>query len=63
MWWVWLLVLIPVAVWLAARRWRATRAPGPDEPLDPKERRALEDEIRDRHGGSGPTVAGGQHLG
>lgn len=63
MWWVWLLVLIPVALWLAVRRWRATRASGPDEPLDPKERRALEDEIRHRHGGSGPTIAGGQHLG
>jgi len=34
-----------------------------DRPLDPKVRQVMEDEFRRRKDGSGPTVAGGQHLG
>lgn len=64
-WW-WLLVLLPPAVWLTARLLKAgrpirdTAEQGRD---DPERRRALEDELRRRRDGSGPTVGGGQHLG
>jgi hypothetical protein len=58
---VWLLILIPVALWLAARLWRLVRA-GRPALHDPADRRAIQDEVRLRQDGSGPTVAGGQHL-
>jgi len=62
------LVLVLVAIVAAmrmrtkARRGSAGRS-GEDRPLDPRMREAMEDEFRRRKDGSGPTVAGGQHLG
>jgi len=64
--WVWLLILLPLALLLAVVAWRVVRGRGRStrsHPVDPKERRAIEDEVRRRQDGSGPTVAGGQHLG
>jgi hypothetical protein len=65
MWWVWLLILLPLALWLAVRVRRLVRGrahPIRGHPDDPKERQSIEDEVRRRQDGSGPTVAGGQHL-
>jgi len=64
--WVRLLILLPLALWLAVRLWRLVRGrvhPVRDLRDDPKERQRIADEVRRRHDGSGPTVAGGQHLG
>jgi hypothetical protein len=37
-------------------------ARGRTRSIGPMERRRIEEEIRQRHGGSGGTVDGGQHL-
>ena len=52
-------ILALAVLWLASRRSsRRARA----RSIGPVERRRIEEEIRRRHGGSGPTVDGGQHL-
>ncbi len=64
----WLLVPIVLVLGLALvvplRRFMRGRArTGRDGfERDPKQRQKHEEEIRRRHGGSGPTVDGGQHL-
>jgi hypothetical protein len=64
MWWIWLLILIAPLLWFAVRGWKGARGRSDErDPLDPKRRKAVEDEVRRRQDGSGPTVAGGQHLG
>jgi peptidoglycan/LPS O-acetylase OafA/YrhL len=65
MMWLVVLVVIVLAValslWLAwSARERGRRAGS--RSIDPVERQRIEEEIRRRHGGSGPTVDGGQHL-
>jgi hypothetical protein len=53
-------VLLLAVLWLIRSRASARRARG--RSIGPVERRRIEEEIRRRHGGSGPTVDGGQHL-
>ena len=62
----WLAVLAVIVVastlllWLRSVRGSPRRVGSPS--IDPVERQRIEEEIRRRHGGSGPTVDGGQHL-
>ena len=52
--WVWLLILLPLALLLAVVAWRVVRGRGRStrsHPVDPKERRAIEDEVRRRQDG------------
>jgi hypothetical protein len=53
-------ILVVVVLWWARSRGSARRAHA--RSIGPAERRRIEEEIRRRHGGSGPTVDGGQHL-
>lgn len=60
----WLVVLL-VAVLVLAVLWRVrsmTARRDRARSIGPIERQGIEEEIRRRHGGSGPTVDGGQHL-
>lgn len=60
----WLVVLL-VAVLVLAVLWRVrsmTARRDRARSIGPIERQRIEEEIRRRHGGSGPTVDGGQHL-
>jgi hypothetical protein len=60
------LVLLLVAILVVAVLWwvrsRASARRARARSIGPVERRRIEEEIRRRHGGSGPTVDGGQHL-
>ena len=53
-------ILVLTVLWWARSRATARRARA--RSIGPVERRRIEEEIRRRHGGSGPTVDGGQHL-
>jgi hypothetical protein len=61
-WLVLLLVVVLVLAVLWLFRSRASARPVRGRSIGPVERRRIEEEIRRRHGGSGPTVDGGQHL-
>lgn len=64
----WLVVLVvtvlavALSLWLAARSARGGGRRAGSRSIDPVERQRVEEEVRRRHGGSGPTVDGGQHL-
>jgi hypothetical protein len=63
----WLVVLVVVLIVIALGLGRRLTQPGTrgrrgERSLGPLERRRAEEEIRRRHGGSGGTVDGGQHL-
>ena len=63
----WLVVLVVIVIAAALLLWLVRSAPGGGprartRSIDPVERQRIEEEIRRRHGGSGHTVDGGQHL-
>lgn len=53
-------IVVLAVLWLVRSRASARRARA--RSIGPVERRRIEEGIRRRHGGSGPTVDGGQHL-
>lgn len=60
----WLVLLLVAVLVLAVLWWVRSRSARRDRArsIGPIERQRIEEEIRRRHGGSGPTVDGGQHL-
>ncbi|HEX5903135.1 MAG TPA: hypothetical protein VF028_08520 [Actinomycetota bacterium] len=60
----WLVVLLVAVLVLAVLWWVRSRSARRDRArsIGPIERQRIEEEIRRRHGGPGPTVDGGQHL-
>jgi hypothetical protein len=63
---MWIVVLLPPALWVAV--WSRNRIhvrSHADRSLrdDPERLREIQDGVRRRRDGSGPTVGGGQHIG
>jgi uncharacterized membrane-anchored protein len=63
----WLVLLVAIVLAVALLLWLTRSARGSprrarSRSIDPVERERIEEEIRRRHGGSGGTVDGGQHL-